>query len=278
MTEESYDIISRDGLILKGRSWLPDSEPTALICIVHGHGEHIGRYQPMAEFFVSQGMAVFGMDLRGHGHSEGKRGHTPSYDLLLEDVEDLMKTARVMFIDTPMFVYGHSMGGNMVANFLTSKKTLELQGAILSSPFLRLALTPSPALLALAKFMRKIWPSFSAPSGVDYREISSIPEEAEKYKNDPLIHGKISSQLSLSLIEAGEKAIERSNELNIPVLAFHGGQDKITSIDGTRAYASNASGYVQFQAWETSRHETHYDVEREKVMELMVDWVKKHLV
>ncbi|MEQ9376649.1 MAG: alpha/beta hydrolase [Imperialibacter sp.] len=277
MTEESYDIISRDGLNLKGRSWLPDMEPSALICLVHGHGEHIGRYQHVAEFFTQQGMAVFGMDLRGHGYSEGKKGHTTSYDLLLEDVEDLMKSARVEFIETPMFLYGHSMGGNMVVNFLTSKKTLELQGAILSSPFLRLAMAPPPLLMKLAKIMRNIWPSFSASSGLDPNGISSIAAEVEKYKSDPLIHSRITSQLSLSLIEAGEKAIGKAGELNIPVLAFHGGQDEITSMDATKEFASKAPGYVTFQEWKTSKHETHYDVDREKVLGLVANWVRQQL-
>jgi acylglycerol lipase len=197
--------------------------------------------------------------------------------LLLEDVEDLMKSARVDYIETPMFLYGHSMGGNLVANFLTSKKTLELQGAILSSPFLRLALTPSPTLVKLAKILRRIWPSFSNSTGLKADDISSIPAEAEKYKNDPLIHSKITPQLYLSLVENGDKAIAKAEELNIPVLAFHGGEDKITSLAATKEYASKAPGYVTFKAWATSRHETHHDVDRDKVLQTVVDWINEQI-
>lgn len=274
MIQDTFDIISRDGLKLHGQAWLPDGEPEAVICLVHGLGEHIGRYHHVATYFASEGIAVFGMDLRGHGRSEGKKGHTPSYDLLLEDVEDLMKKARVEYIEAPMFLYGHSMGGNIVASFLTARKTLELQGAILSSPFLRLATDPPQAMLWLAKTMRKIWPSFTAPNGVDYRNISSIEAEALKYKNDPLIHDRISAKLSLSLIEAGEKAIETAGELNIPLLAFHGGADAITSASATQEFVSKATPYATFHLWKTSKHETHYDVEREQVLRLALDWMR----
>lgn len=276
MTEDSFEIISRDGLKLNGMAWLPEAEPAAMICLVHGHGEHIGRYAHVGSFFAGQGIAVFGMDLRGHGKSEGRRGHAPAYDYLLEDVEDLMKKARVEYIETPMFLYGHSMGGNIVANFLTARKTLELHGAILSSPWLRLAFQPSPVMVAIGKVLRRVWPSFTAASGLDTSQISSIPAEVEKYRTDPLIHDKITAQLSLSVMEAGEGAIEKADQLNIPVLAFHGADDKITSPAATMAFAERCPNST-FKLWEGLRHETHNDTDAATVLRFVSDWLMSKL-
>ncbi len=274
-----------------GVAWLPEGEPKAVICLVHGHGEHIGRYEHVGSFFASNGVGVFGMDLRGHGLSQGKKGHTPSYEHLLEDVEDLMKTARVEFIEAPLFLYGHSMGGNIVANFLTNRKTLELHGAILSSPWLRLAFQPSGFKLKLGRFLRKVLPSITIPSELDVNGISSVPEEVEKYKKDPLVHNKISPMLSLSVMDAGEKAIERAGELNIPVLAFHGSSDPITSHLATKEFADAASagaapagaapagaasGFVKLRLWEGLKHELHNDKKAGELLEEILIWIKSN--
>ncbi len=274
MTFDKFDLISRDGLKLYGQAWLPDNEPDAVMCLVHGHGEHIGRYEHVGSFFASQGIAVFGADLRGHGRSEGKKGHTPSYDHLLEDVEDLMKKARVEFIETPMFLYGHSMGGNLVANFLTNRKTLELEGAILTSPWLRLSFEPPKVKMKLGKLMRKMWPAFSVPSELDVNEISSVTAEVHKYANDPLVHDRISAQLSLSILEAGERALEKATDLNIPVLVVHGGDDKITSPDASRQFAAQAPDFVQLKIWDNLKHETHNEVNQEEVLQFSLAWLR----
>ena len=274
MTTETFELNARDGLKLFGQTWLPGGEPTAIICLVHGHGEHIGRYNHLGEFFASRGVAVFGMDLRGHGRSEGKRGHTPSYDHLLEDVEDLMKKARVEFIEQPIFLYGHSMGGNLVANFLVNRKTLELEGAILSSPWLRLAFDPPPAKVRLGKMMRRLWPSFSVASELDVNEISSVAEEVKKYVEDPLVHDRISPQLSLSIMEAGIKALEKAYELNIPVLVFHGRSDKITSPGASEEFAANSPEFVTLKIWENLKHEPHNEYNKEEVMGFALKWIK----
>lgn len=274
MTTETFELNARDGLKLFGQAWLPEGEPAAIVCLVHGLGEHIGRYNHLGDFFASRGVAVFGMDLRGHGRSEGKRGHTPSYDHLLEDVEDLMKKARVEFIEHPIFLYGHSMGGNLVANFLVNRKTLELEGAILSSPWLRLAFDPPPAKVRLGKVMRRLWPSFSVPNDLDVNEISSVAEEVKKYVEDPLVHDRISTQLSLSIMEAGIKALEKAHELNIPVLVFHGQSDKITSPRASEEFAANAPGFVTLKIWENLKHEPHNEYNKEEVMAFALEWIK----
>lgn len=277
MREETFQLISRDGLKLFGRSWLPEADPVAVVCLIHGHGEHSGRYQHFGRQLTVHGLGVFGIDLRGHGLSQGKKGHTPSYDHLLEDVEDLMKKARVEYIETPMFLYGHSMGGNLVANFLTSRKTLELEGAVLSAPWLRLAFSPPGVKVTIGKIIRRLWPSFTVPSDLDVNEISSVPEEVEKYAADPLVHNRISAQLSLSIMEGGERAIEKAADLNIPVLLMHGEADKITSAPASQEFAARASGHATLKTWPGLKHEPHNEVNRVEVIDYACEWIKQRV-
>ncbi|MDQ3393384.1 MAG: lysophospholipase, partial [Bacteroidota bacterium] len=143
MNNEHLTLLSRDGLEIHARYWVPE-KPNAIICIVHGIGEHSGRYNEMALYMCSRGFTVFANDQRGHGKSGGKRGHSPSYSLLLDDVETLMKWARSQYPDLPLYLYGHSWGGNIVANFILKRKTKEVSGSILSSPWLELQMSIAP--------------------------------------------------------------------------------------------------------------------------------------
>ena len=142
MRNEEFDIIATDGKRLFGRSSHPANQVQGVVCLVHGLGEHIGRWQHVAELFCKAQIAFFGIDLRGHGKSQGIRGHAKSLDQLLDDIEDLLKVARSEYIDLPIILYGHSMGGNLVANFIQKRRTSEIQGVVLTSAWLKLAVTP----------------------------------------------------------------------------------------------------------------------------------------
>jgi alpha-beta hydrolase superfamily lysophospholipase len=113
----SFEWQTQDQVMLKGRCWLPE-QPKALVCLVHGFAEHMGRYTHVAEYFNAQGYGLIGFDLRGHGQSGGRRGHTPSYDDLIENIREMLALAAEKLEGLPLFLYGHSMGGNLVANYL----------------------------------------------------------------------------------------------------------------------------------------------------------------
>src|SRR5687768_12588636 len=101
---------SRDGLELAARGWTAE-KPKAIVCLVHGHGEHIGRYRHVGEALAKAGYMLLAFDLRGHGLSGGQRGHAPSYESLLDDIADFLSDAKRRYPDVPVFLYGHSMGG-----------------------------------------------------------------------------------------------------------------------------------------------------------------------
>ncbi len=133
MHQEEFIITAQDGLELKGQMCIPVHEPVAVVCLVHGMGEHQGRYAHVASYLVENDMAFFSHDLRGHGRSQGKRGHTPSYSHLLNDIENLLKRARREYNNLPIFLYGHSLGGNLVVNYLLRRGSSELTGAVITS-------------------------------------------------------------------------------------------------------------------------------------------------
>jgi alpha-beta hydrolase superfamily lysophospholipase len=136
---EVFAIQTTDGLQLQGKYWKVEN-PKAVLCFVHGLGDHIGRHTHVGDFMAEHDIAMVTYDQRGHGRSEGKRGHVPSYDALLTDAESMLSYTKEIYPDTPLFLYGHSMGGNVVANYALKKEVSDLAGTIISSPWLRLSL------------------------------------------------------------------------------------------------------------------------------------------
>ena len=132
-----------DGVQFYFQSWQPETPAKAIACLVHGLGEHSGRYAHVGAALNVAGYALLGFDLRGHGKSGGPRGHTPSYETLMDDIGRLLAEARQRYPGQPQFLYGHSLGGNLVLNYALRRKP-GLAGVIATSPAIRTA-TPPPA-------------------------------------------------------------------------------------------------------------------------------------
>ncbi|MEO9476365.1 MAG: lysophospholipase [Cyclobacteriaceae bacterium] len=273
MTAETNSLLGPDGLKLFYRYWIPQ-QTEKILCIIHGHGEHSGRYEHVAQYLSAHNVAVFAMDLRGHGKSKGKRGHAPSQEVLLRDIEELVKAAREMYNDLPLFIMGHSMGGNLVANFMIENKSKEITGFMLSSPWLKLAFDPPKIKMQLGKLMSKIWPAFSEHNGLDINHISKDPEEVKKYKDDPLVHGMISAGLFQIIDEACEKALTEAASINTPGLIYHGSSDMIIDYTATEKFAKSNSLF-DWHLLDGVYHEPHNDLEKSEVLKMLADWIKK---
>lgn len=263
---------SNDGLAIFGQKWESETAtPKAVICLVHGFGEHSSRYEHVAQFFTDNNYAVITYDARGHGKSEGKRGHFVSYDEFLNDVENLLKQADIHFANLPKIIYGHSMGGQVVANFAL-KRNPKVAGLILSSPFFQPGFAPPAIKLAAGRLMRNLIPSFSLPSGLDVNAISRDKEVVKKYSNDPLVFDSISSKMGIELIEFGAEAVENASKLKLPTLLFHGTADKLTSFDESKKFAANAGSIVTFIEYKGLFHECHNEPEKAEVFQNMLKW------
>ena len=284
---ETFHVRTADGLELVGSIWHPhdrDAEgnrpaPRGVVCLIHGFGEHVGRYQHVAERMNAEGYLVAGADLRGHGRSQGRRGYTPSLDQLLDDVVAIKASVRALAPAAPIFLYGHSMGGNISLNFLL-RRSPSLSGAVVTSPWLRLTKPPGAALAGIVKVLNTVAPRIPVPNKLEKGGLSRDPEVEARYNADPLVHGLVTPRLFTQIRDAGEWAIAHAGALGVPTLLMHGGADPITSCEASQAFAEAAVAEhapLEFRAWPTLRHETHNEPERDQVIEAMLNFMNARL-
>ncbi|MBU4224395.1 MAG: lysophospholipase [Chloroflexi bacterium] len=268
--------VQADGLQMYSKGWAPKGELKATIGLVHGHGEHIGRYEHVAAALTEKGYALLGFDLRGHGKSAGPRGHTPSYEALMNDIAAFFDQIERRYPDLPRFLYGHSLGGNLVLNYALRRKP-KLRGVIASGPWLKLAFEPPASKVSLGKMMNNILPAFSQASGLETAALSHDPAVVKAYENDPLVHDKISARMFVSIYDSGLWALEHAAEFPIPLLLMHGAADRLTSAETSRRYAEAAGKNVTLRLWDGWYHEIHNEPEKAQVFKVMTDWLAANL-
>lgn len=267
-----FNIKLKNGLILKGMIHSPGDNTKAVVILVHGLGEHIQRYDHWADLFKKEGIGFAGVDLPGHGRSDGRRGNIRSYALLSEMLDILIKTTLRTFHGTPVYIYGHSLGGGIVLDYLI-RRNPKLKGAIVTSPWLRLSFETPKVKVMMAGIMKYILPGLIQPSGLNVSHISHDQDVIEKYKNDPLVHGKISVSLFHGAMSAAKYSLANASELKVPTLLMHGSEDQICSPEGSREFASKNSK-VELKIWEGGYHELHNEPFKDEVFKFIVDWMK----
>jgi alpha-beta hydrolase superfamily lysophospholipase len=274
MQIQELNIASNNIKIYAG--YIQPKEVKGVLVLVHGFGEHSGRYmENVIPMFLSTGLAVVVYDNFGHGKSGGKQGHCPSYEALLQLLDVVIEKAGSLFPQVPQFLYGHSMGGNLVLNYAL-RNTTNLKGIIASSPYLRLAFQPPKWKMVLGKAMLNIWPSITLPAGLDPNGISRIPEEVEKYKSDSLIHDKVSPMFSFPIIDAGKWAIINATSLNIETLLVHGTADPIIDFKGTKEFHEN-NNTTTLKLFEGGYHELHHDICKVELLNVIQNWLREQL-
>ncbi|MCF6277376.1 MAG: lysophospholipase [Anaerolineales bacterium] len=229
MTTKKWHYKTHDGLDLYAQSWIPEN-PKALVCMIHGHGEHIERYAHVAAALNAAGYAFAGFDHRGHGQSAGKRGHTPSYDTMLDDIAFFIDKRQAEYPDLPIFLYGHSMGGNLVLNYVLRRKP-DIKGVIATGPWIKLAFEPPAIQVVLGRAMDKIFPAFLQASGLETAAISRDADVVHAYENDPLVHDKISARLFVSMYEAGLWSLAHADELEPVMVEGSAGANERTNVN-----------------------------------------------
>ncbi|MDG2194826.1 MAG: lysophospholipase [Polaribacter sp.] len=258
-----------------GQYWQP-SKTKAIILLVHGMGEHATRYtESVIPKLTENGFGVIAFDQFGHGKTSGKRGHCPSFEAVLKSVEKVQEKALAIFGNKPLFLYGHSMGGNVVINYVLRKKH-SFAGVIATSPFLQLAFQPPAIKLFVGKLLQKIAPAITMGNELDPNDVSRDNTEVQKYMNDPLVHDRISPNFSITFIETGKWAIENANKLQTPTLLLHGTDDKIIDYKGTQEFSNN-SNTTTLKLYEGGYHELHNDLCKEEMLTDVVNWLKKQL-
>jgi alpha-beta hydrolase superfamily lysophospholipase len=267
---------TRDGLNVSAQGWEPDGRTKAVVCLVHGLGEHVGRYNHVGEALTKSGYILTGYDQRGHGKTDGARGHTPAYDNLMDDIEDFLDQAAQRYPDLPRFLYGHSLGGNEVLNYVIRRKP-DLAGVIATGPFLRLAFEPPALRVILGRIMNRIAPGFTQASGLETAALSRDQKIVYAYISDPLVHDKISARMFVSVYDSGKWALDHAPEFPLPLLIMHGSADRITSADASRDFAYKGGKDVTLHIWDDWYHEIHNEVGQAEVFKMMTIWMDARL-
>jgi alpha-beta hydrolase superfamily lysophospholipase len=276
MTSIPFTWQNAKAITITAEDWSPQAEPRAVVVLVHGLGEHIGRYRHVAEALNAAGIAMLGFDLPGHGRSGGARGHA-SFDAILDDIDHLLQEAARRYPGKPRFLYGHSMGGALVL-YYTLKRRPDLQGVIASAPGLASGVPLPSSKLFMAKVMSKLAPTYTMDNGLDLTYLSTDPAVIKAYKADPLVHPKISARLGNDLLSTGEWVLAHAAEFPLPLLVFQGAGDRIVSVAfNTRFARAVPKEKVTYKLWEGLYHEAHNDPEQLQVIQSIIDWINSHL-
>ncbi|MFW6006725.1 MAG: alpha/beta hydrolase [Halanaerobiales bacterium] len=266
---------AENGIQLFIQGWRPKKKVKAVIALVHGLGEHSGRYQDLANYLTEKGYCLIALDLQGHGKSQGSRGHISSYKDFMDNISVMMKEVNYKFVDTPYFLYGHSMGGNLVLNYVL-RNNPDLRGIIISAPWLKLATKPSVIKEILAGLMSKILPGFSQANGINVNYLSRDQAVVQEYKQDSLVHNRISSRLFTEVQQAGNWALQNASKLKTPALIMQGSADKIVSAQAVGEFAGQVLKDCEYKIWKGFYHEIHNEPQKEEVYDYLLEWVKKY--
>lgn len=275
VVRRDYQWNAFDGLALYGQSWAP-AQPVALICIVHGFKDHSARFDHWSRRLAAEGYAVVAVDLRGHGKSGGRRGYARYFNHYLEDIRVLVTRARELFPNLPVVLYGHSLGGNLVTNYLLAEKEMP-DAAVITSPWFTLAKSPPLATLIGASVMRVVAPWILVKSDLDATGLSRDPAVCDAYMKDPLVHNRISPPLFFAIEKHGLHASRHIYKINLPLLVMHGSADTVTSVRQTRSFVQHAGYLTTYKEWPDCRHELHNDLMAGEVFAFLTDWLKRTL-
>jgi alpha-beta hydrolase superfamily lysophospholipase len=273
MIHTEYEWLSHENSRVFAQSWLPEDKPKGIICLIHGLGEHSGRYARWAELFVQGDFGMLAPDLHGHGRTEGRKAYVQSYQVLLDQVDLVLQQAEKLFPGMPRILYGHSMGGNIAINYAISREA-PIKALIASSPWLRLTFRVSPVELFLVKLMNNLLPRVRFKrKGTEAENLSHDPDHWADVRSDPLNHGLVTGRYFWIIQQQGEYAIGHANKINKPFLLMHGGDDKITSPKASEELAANTGGGTRFRIWEGLYHELHWEFEYKDVGKFIIDWI-----
>ena len=265
---------------LMGYEW-KGNRPGYVVCLVHGIGEHAGRYDRTGEAFKEAGIAMVGMDLRGHGLSPGTRGHTSPRKSVLEDIDRLIEFSRREYQNIPIFLYGHSMGGNIALDYRKRGKHRNIpDGYIITSPWIILQRKIPRYLYLFSLAMSKIKPDFQMSSKIQPEILGNV-EIILNQSNHHLVHGKISVKTALEGLEIAKLLMDDSletqgKEAPKPILLMHGDADLICSPEGSRIIAQLENGRCNYIEWKGLYHEIHNGSPASDGMDViraMIDWI-----
>jgi alpha-beta hydrolase superfamily lysophospholipase len=267
---------SRDGTQLHERVWPAEGPALAVVLIVHGYGEHIGRYDQTARDLNKSGLTVRGLDLRGHGQSGGVRGHCQRFGDYLDDVEAAVTRARAEGL--PVYLLGHSFGGLIGSLFAVDKGSL-LAGLVLTSPFFELALPVSAPKIWAGKVFSKLLPALALPTGLTGADVSRDPEVQRAYDADPLNNKKATARWFTEASAAQAEILARAAQVTLPLLMVAGAADRVAKAAHARVVFDHfGSTDKTLRMLDGQYHEVLNEPadDRSKTVREIAEWLRAH--
>lgn len=264
------------GLKLFYKIWQPQKKPRGVLVLVHGVGEHINRYGNFVEALVPAGYALAGYDQRGHGQSEGNRGHIRSWADYRGDLDIFLDLVAGLFPAQKVSIYGHSMGSLVVLNYL-QHHTRELSSAIISGIATMPADAAPPLQVLMAKALSGLAPKLSINMKLEGAALSRIPEVARAYMEDPLVHWKRSVRWGAEALKTVEQVKSGAGKISLPVMFVHGELDPLCNVEGARLYHDAIlSTDKALHIYPDGMHEPHNDLDHQQVAADIRAWLDKH--
>jgi alpha-beta hydrolase superfamily lysophospholipase len=273
-TEHAISFVaSRDGTRIAYRSW-PRSGAQITFAVVHGLGEHAGRYDRFAKAMASRGFGTFAVDLRGHGLSEGARGHVDSWTQWTDDISAFIGVIERQ-VTGEVVPLGHSFGGAAMLSAVLDGKVLDARRFIVSSPALRTRVAVPQWKMTLGEVSSRVMPRLALSNEVDAGTLSRIPEVVKAYQTDPLVHPKISSRLYTEWQKASRDILARASQIGLPFLILAGTDDRLIDPAGSEELHRAAEAVSELHLLAGRYHEPFNDLGSDEVFDLIVQWIKR---
>jgi alpha-beta hydrolase superfamily lysophospholipase len=275
LPEKTGSFMGSDGVRIFFRQFQADPERARMV-IAHGLGEHSGRYGNVVEQMLLQGVSIWALDHRGHGRSEGKRGHVLNFSQYANDLRLLVQLART---DLPegmkCFLLGHSLGGLIALDFIRQNSDL-VDGVIASSPALGMAIAVPRAKKALGIIMSSVWPGLTMNNELDASKISHDPHVVKAYEDDPLVHDRVSARFFTEFLATMETVRQTAATLKTPLLLQVAGDDHLVNSQSSRDFFEVLTLEDKTMVVYTGMYHEIYNEPREqrqKVLTDLVNWV-----
>jgi alpha-beta hydrolase superfamily lysophospholipase len=275
MNHLEHSWTTHDGLVVFAQTWQPTAAPKAVIALVHGLGDHSGRFPWLVESLTGAGYAVSAYDQRGHGRTEGPRVHAPSYESLLLDIDRHLEATRERFPAIPLALYGHSFGGAQALCYVLKRRP-RLACVVASSPGLASGIHQPAVKILAGRVLSRIAPTLHIPLGSPLAGLSHDPEWIAATQRDPLFSATLSARLAIEQLATNEWILSQT-EFPLPLLIMQGSADRHVDPKAIAAFARRLKGDVTFKPWEVLGHELHNELKRSDVLAYVRAWLDAHV-
>ena len=253
--------------------WLPSNEPRAILLVVHGLAEHSGRYMNIVNYFVRKGYAVYGLDQRGHGKSQGLRGYVERFSYFVSDIKTFLGIIRSKHRGAKIFIVGHSVGGTIATAYAVRHQD-EFDGLVLSGAILKVGASVSSGLIIVARVLSLLLPKV----GLDIIDASAISQDktvVDAYVDDLLVYrGRIRARLGAELIKAIQLLLPQMSKIYLPILITHGTADRLSDPRGSEIlYDQVGSRDKTLKLYDGFYHEIFNEPGHEQVLADMETWL-----